>query len=419
MLKIFFGFLRDLDYTRLKDYFYLAFDNFVHRKIRSWLTLLGILIGVTAVVSLISLGDGLKLAVTSQFGISSTEVISVQAGGLSFGPPGSGAVTPLTKKDVDEIKKLPSVDFSVARIVEQGKLEFDKKVSLGFATNFPDGNERKFLYDTLEFRAEKGRLLKDGDINKVILGNNFGEDKVGFGKKIFPGDTISFKDESFEVVGILEKKGSFIFDNIVGMNAEPLEDLMENPDRVDVIAVKIKDKSLMDKAKLEIEKLLRKNRGVKEGQEDFQVQTPQAALSTINDVLTGVQIFIVLIASISIFVGSVGIINTMTTSVMERKKQIGIMKSIGAKNSDIFFQFFIESGLMGFLGGLVGVILGELIAFVGTIGINSFIGSESGFKLNFMLIILTLFGSFLIGAVSGIVPAVNAARQNPVESLRS
>jgi putative ABC transport system permease protein len=381
--------------------------------------LIGIFIGVTAVVSLISLGDGLKLAVTSQFGISSTEVISVQAGGLSFGPPGSGVVNPLTKKDVEDIRKLPSVDFSVARIIEQGDLEFEKKAVFGFATNIPDGEERKFLYDSLELKAEQGRLLKDGDNDKVVLGNNFGENKVGLGKKVIPGDTVSIKKKSFEVIGVIEKKGSFIFDNIVMMNTKPLENLMENPDRVDVIAVKIKDKSLMDKAKAEIEKVLRKNRDVKEGEEDFQVQTPQAALATVNDVLTGVQIFIVLIASISIFVGSVGIVNTMTTSVLERKKQIGVMKSIGAKNSDVFFQFFIESGLMGFLGGLIGVIFGELIAFAGTAGINIFIGSESKFSINIMLVIVTLIGSFLIGAISGIVPAINAAKQNPIESLRS
>jgi putative ABC transport system permease protein len=372
-----------------------------------------------SVVSLISLGDGLKAAVSSQFGIGSTEVISVQAGGLSFGPPGSGVVNPLTKKDVEDIKKMQSVDFAVARIIEQGDLEFEKVAVFGFATNVPDGEERKFLYDALEFRTSQGRLLKDGDNDKVVLGNNFGENKVGLGKKIVIGDIVSIKKKNFEVIGILEKKGSFIFDNIVLMNTKPLENIMEDPNRVDVIAVKVKSKELMDKVKADIEKVLRKNRGVKIGEEDFQVQTPQAILATINSVLTGVQIFIVMIASISILVGSVGIVNTMTTSVLERKKHIGIMKAIGAKNSDIFFQFLIESGLMGFLGGLIGIIFGELIAFAGTTGINSLIGSESKFTINITLVILTLIGSFFIGAISGIVPAIKAAKQNPVDSLRS
>ena len=168
MLPNFLSFFKDLNLIRIKDYFFFAFDNLIHRKIRSWLTLLGIFIGVMSVVSLISLGDGLKAAVSSQFGIGSTEVISVQAGGLSFGPPGSGVVNPLTKKDVEDIKKMQSVDFAVARIIEQGDLEFEKVAVFGFATNVPDGEERKFLYDALEFRTSQGRLLKDGKMIRLF-----------------------------------------------------------------------------------------------------------------------------------------------------------------------------------------------------------------------------------------------------------
>ena len=163
---------------------------------------------------------------------------------------------------------------------------------------------------------------------------------------------------------------------------------------------------------------MRKTRDVKKGEEDFEVSTPDAALSQVNDVLTGVQIFIVMIASISIIVGAIGIINTMTTSVLERRKEIGIMKAIGARNSDIFFQFFIESGLMGLVGGIVGVIIGVLIGYMGTVGINNFVGSESEPSISLVLISLTLFGSFIIGSIAGIIPALRAARQNPVDALR-
>jgi putative ABC transport system permease protein len=194
---------------------------------------------------------------------------------------------------------------------------------------------------------------------------------------------------------------------------------MEIDDEVDVIAVQVKDKSLIDKTKADIERLVRKRRDVKEGQEDFEVSTPDAALESVNSILTGVQIFIVMIAMISIIVGAVGIINTMTTAVLERKKQIGIMKAIGARNEDIFLQFFIESGMMGLIGGMVGVIIGVVIGYIGTAGINSFIGSESSPQINFILIFLTLLGSFMIGSVAGIIPAMKAARQNPVDALRS
>lgn len=404
----------------LKDYLLFSWSNLTHKKLRSWLTLLGIFIGVVAVVSLVGLGEGLKAAVTSQFGVSSTEVITVQAGGLTGqGPPGSGVSKSLTKDDVEDISRLSSVDFAISRVIEQGQLEFKDKLAFSFAMNVPDGKERDFVYESLDLEPETGRYLKDGDGKRVNLGYNFGADKAGLDKEIKAGDTILFKDEKFEVVGIYEKKGSFIFDNIIVINEKPLEDLMDNPDRVDVIAVKVKDKDLIDKAKTDIEKIMRKNRDVDEGEEDFTVQTPDQALSTVNSVLSGVQAFIVLIASISILVGAIGIVNTMTTAVLERKKQIGIMKAIGAKNSDIFYQFFIESGLMGLMGGLMGLIVGETIALLGTQSINAFFQAEVDPQINIIFILATLAGSFIIGSLAGIIPAMRAAKQHPVDALRS
>ena len=189
-------------------------------------------------------------------------------------------------------------------------------------------------------------------------------------------------------------------------------------ENVDVISVKIKDKDLMYRAKEDIEKLMRKRRDVDIGEEDFSLETPDTMLSTVNSILGGVRAFIIIIASISILVGALGIVNTMTTSILERRKEIGIMKAIGAKNSQVFMQFFFESGMLGFIGGLVGVIFGTLISVVGIVGINNFIGAELSPVIDFVLIGGALAGSFIIGAVAGIVPAMSAANQNPVEALR-
>jgi len=126
------------------DYLILALKNLKHRGIRSWLTLLGIFIGVTAVVALIGLGNGLEAAVGAQFGVSSTQVITVQAGGLnSFGPPGSGAVNKLTTDDVDAIGKLSSVEMAIPRIISSGKMEFNDVVGFVYAQSVPDGGEKK------------------------------------------------------------------------------------------------------------------------------------------------------------------------------------------------------------------------------------------------------------------------------------
>ena len=401
------------------DYFTLSFKNLKHRGIRSWLTLLGIFVGVAAVIALMSLGAGLQLAVSSQFGIATTEVITVQAGGVSgYGPPGSFVVTPLDIDDLAAIRRLGSVETAIRRNVGSVKIEYNDIVSFEYAASIPNGEDRKFVYEQFDGDPILGRFLKDSDSKKIFLGYNYYAKKEDWGKELIPGKNVLINDEKFEVVGILEKKGSFIFDNAVFMNDEDMANLLEYGDEVDVILVQPKDKENLDKTKEDIEKLLRDKRGVKIGEEDFEVSTPEASLATVNSVLNGVQIFIILVTSISIFIGALGIVNTMTTSVLERKKEIGIMKAIGARNSQIFFQFFIESGLLGLIGGLVGVLFGTLAGIGGIQGLNSFLNTELKFVANYLLMFWTLLGSFCIGALAGIVPAMNAARQNPVEALR-
>ena len=401
------------------DYLILALKNLKHRGIRSWLTLLGIFIGVTAVVALIGLGSGLQAAVGAQFGISSTQVLTVQAGGVNaFGAPGSGAVNKLTTDDVDAVERLSSVEMAIPRIITSGKMEFNDVVGFGMALSVPDGVERRFAYEVMDLEVETGRMLKDGDVNNVVLGYNYWKDGDIFGEPIVPGKTVLLMDERFKVVGILKKTGSFMIDGLVTVNEARLRDLMDYDDDVDIIAVKVRSEDDMDRAREDIEKLMRKRRDVDIGEEDFEVSTPEAMMETVNSVLGGVQAFIIIIASISILVGALGIVNTMTTSVLERRKEIGIMKAIGAKNSQVFMQFFFESGMLGLIGGLVGIVLGTLISVGGIVGINNFIGAELSPSIDFILIGGALVGSFVVGAVAGIAPAMQAAKQNPVEALR-
>ena len=404
----------------MKDYFVLAFGNLRHRGIRSWLTLLGIFIGVMAVVALISLGNGLQAAVGAQFGISSTEVITVQAGGISSaGPPGTGVSNKLTVDDVEAIEKLGSVEIAIGRNIETLKVEYNDKVSYVMGFGHHEGEKGKWDLEMQDISAERGRMLQDGERRKLVLGYNYLDaSKSGFDKAVGLGDKMKINNETFRVVGFMNKKGSFIIDNAIAMPVADIHELGDNEDYVDVISIKLKDKNLMERAKEDIEKLMRERRDVDVGKEDFEVSTPDAMLAAVNNVLGGVQAFIVIVAMISILVGAVGIVNTMTTSVLERRKEIGIMKAIGARNSQIFMQFLIESGLLGLVGGFVGVVFGVLLGIAGILGINSFIGSDIRPSIDFVLVGGALVGSFLIGAVAGIVPAMNAANQNPVEALR-
>lgn len=404
----------------LKDYFALSSKNLKRRGARSWLTLLGIFIGVVAVIALISLGDGLKVAINSQFGVSSTELITIQAGGISgMGPPGTFVVNPLTNDDAEAIGKLSSVEIVIPRIIKTLQVEYNDYLNIVAVASLPS-DKIKEAYELQEISVEHGRLLEAGDTLKVIVGNNFAsEDKNGFHKEVAPGDSITISNKKFRVVGIMNKKGSIILDSAVIMLEDDLKAIINDSNEVSVIIAKAKSKELVEHAESDIEDLLRDRRNVDKGEEDFEVSTPQAMLATVNQILSGVQIFIVLIAAISILIGTIGIINTMMTSVMERKKEIGIMKAIGAKNSDIFLQFLIEAGMLGLIGGLAGIVGGTLVGYVGTVQINNFLGSQTTPKINFVLITTTLIISFLIGALAGIIPAMKASRQRPVEVLRN
>ncbi len=405
----------------IKDYLIFSFRNVRRRGIRSILTLLGIIIGIATVVSLISLGDGLQNAVLSQFGISSTEIITVQAGGISsVGPPGTGVSKPLTNRDVESIERINYVDVAIARHLETVRIEFNDQLEIGTAADIPSGEKRKILYEIIEIETQYGKLLEEEDSNRVVLGNNFYlADKNGFDKIIEVGDKIKINDRAYQVKGILKKKGSFIFDNIVLLNEEQLSDISDYGETVDLISVKVKQREFIEQAQKSIEDTLRRNRDVSKGEEDFEVATPEAALAQVNQIIAGIKIFVVMIAAISIFIGAIGIVNTMTTSVLERVKEIGVMKAIGAKNKDIFYQFFIEAGILGFFGGLIGIILGTGLGYFGTLAINSFLGAETEPQISLTLIAFTLLGSFLLGAISGIIPAITAANKKPVEALRA
>jgi putative ABC transport system permease protein len=288
------------------------------------------------------------------------------------------------------------------------------------AGSYPDGDNRKVFEKILNLKSEQGRLLKDGDGKKAVLGNSFTEEG-NFGRGIKTGDRILLNDVEFNVVGILEKKGSFLLDSFVLVNEDVMIDNLDvDREEVNVIAIKVKDPKLIPQIKENIEKLLRKERGVDKGEENFVVQSPQAILEQLDSTLFAVQLFIYIIAGVSLAVGGIGIMNTMFTSVLERRKEIGIMKSIGARNSAIFQLFFMESGLLGAVGGVIGIILGMTMAhgaaFLGQIALGSdLIRAE----ISIFLILGALMFSFILGTFFGVLPAYQASKLQPVESLRS
>jgi putative ABC transport system permease protein len=400
-----------------KDYLKIAFTNLRHRRLRTWLTMIGIFIGIAAVVALISLGQGLQAAVTAQFVDLGSDKLIIQGKSQGFGPPGSGVIRPLTTGDLDVVEQVNGIDGVIGRLLRPVKLEFKDEVNYGALVSVPKGESaKKLTAETIGYEIEQGRDLKDSDQYKVVIGASYVDDV--FKKTVAVGDKINIQGQDFEVVGILKKTGGFTVDLGILMNEDVMRDLLDVPDEVDLIGAKVLQGQDIERVAQDIERKLRRYRDVEEGKEDFSVQTPQQFVDTLNSILLIVQTVIIGIASISLLVGAVGITNTMYTAVLERRKEIGIMKAVGAKNTDIGTIFLIESGLLGLAGGAIGVGFG-----VGLAKTAEFIGTKVWgtallqAQINPVVIIGALVFAFLLGSLSGVSPALQAAKLNPVEAL--
>ncbi|MBT4577202.1 ABC transporter permease [Candidatus Woesearchaeota archaeon] len=400
------------------NYLRVVYSSIKQKKLRSWLTLIGILIGIAAVISLMTLGDGLKTAVTSQFDFLNPDILAVRAEGISAGPPGTGVTRPLQKHYVDDIGKIKGTDTVMGRIIEEVQLRFNGHSDFTYLGSKPSYLDEDDFLKLVESKLDKGSLINPSDNSKIIIGSSFTKSDI-FGMPVKLRDQIIINDKKFKVKGILEKKGSFIIDRTMTINEEVMRDMFDIPDRYDGIVVKIEKGADIGLVKERIEDYLRDERDVKEGDEDFSVESPEEAIKSSESALFGVQIFVYLIAAISILVGGIGISNTMYTSILERTKEIGIMKSIGAKNSQILYLFLFESGLLGLTGGFLGMIIG-IGSAMGLASVANNMMGEGTIKLtiSFTLIFLTLLFSFLIGIISGIIPAIRASKLKPIDALR-
>ena len=402
----------------IRDYFFLALENLKHRGLRSWLTMLGIFIGIAAVVSLISLGAGLQETITDQFSSLSVDVLTIQNAGTGFGPPGSTVVRKLTEHDLDIIESVNGVKIVVPRLIRVVGVEYNKERQFLYIADIPEEPEKmKFVYESLNIGVEEGKMLSSDDNGKVVLGNDFTKDS--FGKSIEVGSTLVINGKDFEVAGILERASTFTVNSAILMLNDDLEDLLKINDEMDLIVAQVEDKDKINDVAEELELKLRKDRDEKIGEEDFSVQTPIQSLESINNILVIINLIVIGIATVSLLVGGIGIMNTMYTSVLERNKEIGIMKAIGAQNKDILSIFLIESGLLGLVGGVVGALMGLGLAFGVSKIAGIFLGG-GGMKItiSYPLLFGAIAFSLLIGTASGSLPAMQASKLRPVEALR-
>ena len=401
----------------IKEYFVLAMRNLNKRKLRSLLTMLGIFISIATIFMLISLSLGLQGAVQEQFRMLGTDKIFIQPSTSYLGPPGSVGGVILTDKDVEVASKVRGVKDYSYFTAGNAKVEFSGETR--FRQIWGISGDHLDVYEEINsFKAEDGRFIDGKDVNEVIVGWLYPQGKI-FGKEVRTGNKLTINDEDFKVKGTIARIGNPDDDGSIFIDIKPFRKLFSIPDRVDIIILQIDEGEDINEVSDRVEKELRQSRGVTEKTQDFEIVKPEELLESFGNILNIITVFLAGIAAISLIVGGIGIANTMYTSVLERTKEIGIMKAIGAKNRDILSIFLIESGLLGLVGGGIGVLIGmgasKLIEYIAVTQLDTTLLQIS--SPPYLILGCLAFG-FLIGAISGTLPAIQASRTNVVDALR-
>ncbi|MBU4201830.1 MAG: ABC transporter permease [Candidatus Altiarchaeales archaeon] len=397
------------------DFFRLSVLSITRRGMRSWLTMMGIFIGIAAIVSLISLGDGLQNAINEQFELLGSNVIYVMPGGV-FHP--GGSASKLTDHELDIVKRIRGVEKAGGMITSYSRVEFKGETEFGWISGLDPDLQDLFLDGTGVEIVKGQKKFKPSDTYKAAIGYRYWSGDI-FEKPVDVGDTIEIDDKKFDVVAFVSEIGNPEDDKNIYIPAETAKELFGVEDDYMVIMVKTKPNYEPDDVAEDIEKDLRKDRGLDVGEEDFQVMTLNQMMESVGIVLDAVQAILIGIAAISLFVGGVGIMNTMYTSVLERTQEIGLMKAIGARNQDVLYLFMFESGIIGTVGGVIGCVIGAGLAKVVEVVAAAQLGTGLvQAQITPELCIGAVAFSLIVGCISGVLPARQASQLKPVDALR-
>lgn len=392
-------------------------------KVRSLLTLLGIVIGISSMVMIVASGEGVQKFILDEIQGFGTNIISITPGGSEgemSGPPAiimGVTITTLTLDDAEAIankRNVPDVldvgAFSPAsQVVVKGPEEDRFSTVYGTTPNY---------FDIMNLEFAEGSSYTDDDVRSlrkvVVLGSGIKE-KL-FGDEAVVGEKIKLRNYRYTIVGVTEESSSafgFASDDMIYIPVTVAQKFLLGLDYLMEIIVRVVGEDRVDQARLDVESVLRDRHGISDPKnDDFTVRTTKDALDMITLVTDALTLFLAAIAAISLLVGGIGIMNIMLVSVSERTKEIGLRKALGARRKDILMQFLIEAITLTFIGGLIGFILGISGAFVA-----SLVGGWE-FHISLMAIILPLIMIAFFGIVFGVYPAIKASKLDPIVALR-
>jgi putative ABC transport system permease protein len=399
----------------------VALGALTRNKVRSFLTMLGVVIGVGAVIALVAAGEGARAQVVSQFESLGSNLLTVSPF-TSFGFSRSGLQTSSTELTMDDVEAIEALATSVALVAPSYS-------GNGTMTYAGETTSASITGVTAEYAAVNnwqltlGRFVTAADNDNlamvVVLGPSMVEDLFGSQTVNPVGETIRINRQNYQVVGVLESKGStgpMNQDNAVMMPLRTAQLKLggAGTSEVSSISLQVRSADEMDFAQAQVTAILRARHGLESGaNNDFRVQNQSDIVSSVTETSSTFTTLLASIAAISLVVGGIGIMNIMLVSVTERTREVGLRKAVGAKRGDILLQFLAEAVVLSGIGGLMGVGLGIVAAQIITPllgGTEALVTGES--------VILALAVSLGIGVFFGLYPANRAARLNPIDALR-
>jgi len=389
-----------------------SLKNLWKNKSRNFLTVLSIFIGIATIFIFVSFGLGLYNYVEEMTEEAAANKVIIQGKGM--GPIASDFK--LTERDLREVERTTGVYETTGAAFKAAKVQKNDQVRYSYLIAY--NPEKRLMEETFNTEILKGKRLRENDMRKAILGYNYLEEDKIFKEPYGLNDEINVQGQDIRVVGFYDKVGNPEDDANIYITEKYFGELYTNESKGYSWIIGEIDMSNKEVILENIRDNLRESRGLEEGEEDFYVQTFEDMIESYSSTLDIIVGFVIFIALISVVVSAVNTSNTMITSVLERTKEIGILKSIGAKNSEIFSVFLFESSLIGLVAGLIGIGLGYGLSYLGgEILMNLGYGFLQPAYTPGLFIGCLLF-AIITGAISGVIPARNASKVNPVDALR-